>query len=227
MSSDDLDEQTTVISKSIKDILEFTLNREMKMKCFELLQVDNTYDFTEELKSKLQQSVLRRSSSSPLNNSTTVTSSPGSTSHQSQQLFISASNSQKSQQHVGSSVNSQNISSNQSRRVSGSQSERVSSMTSSQFSQYRENSCVYNSASGSSEPSSSSSSGSNTQDSQSQHLRCPSNPDPNMNQSVNGQRKKAQDRGNKETKLVSNEDLKSNSQIMTEFLQDIEMLENL
>ncbi|KAI5701403.1 hypothetical protein M8J75_009065 [Diaphorina citri] len=56
-NDDELNGQTTIISKSIKDILEFTFNREMKMKCFELLQVDNTYDFSEELKTRLIRTV--------------------------------------------------------------------------------------------------------------------------------------------------------------------------
>lgn len=37
--ADELPQQTEVISKSIKNVLEFTLNRGMKIKCFESLQV--------------------------------------------------------------------------------------------------------------------------------------------------------------------------------------------
>ncbi|KAL1456751.1 hypothetical protein WDU94_001455 [Cyamophila willieti] len=228
MSSEALDEQTTTISRSIKDILEFTLNREMKMKCFELLQVDNTYDFSEELKYKLLQSVSGRTYWNSLSINTTVTSSSlasGSTSLKSQQLVSSPSS---SQQLVSGLPASQNTSADQFRGGSASNLQQVSSVTSAQqFSRYRENSWTYNSASGSSEPSSSGSSASNTQDSQSHHLHGQDNPRPIMNQAVNGQMKQTQASSSNGTELVSDEFLKSDSQIMAEFLQDIEMLENM
>ncbi|KAI5730650.1 hypothetical protein M8J76_016068 [Diaphorina citri] len=62
-NDDELNGQTTIISKSIKDILEFTFNREMKMKCFELLQPSN-----------------RISSSQPSNRISTHTQDSGSSS---------------------------------------------------------------------------------------------------------------------------------------------------
>ncbi|KAI5734260.1 hypothetical protein M8J77_004480 [Diaphorina citri] len=233
-NDDELNGQTTIISKSIKDILEFTFNREMKMKCFELLQVDNTYDFSEELKTRLIRTVpghhygyYNNSSNSQQSSRIISLSQPSSristdrqeNSRISRSQPCSSSSTSQHTSRISTVILSSCISFSQHpRRISSSQpSNRISTHTQDSGSSSRSQPCSISLAPQQASRSSAS------------QYSIPYR-DSNIGDDVDvsGSNDESSDLSSTSCeKTVSDALLKSDHQIMAEFLQDIQMLENL